>query len=247
MVAGVVVESPRRLRSARADPARVQKPTYRPLRSGVGIFGALVSRPARDRGFRQTPGAPTRESGGERMAKGYLCAALALMWITTACAPGRVADLRDSGSLGLGIGVGLSADLKAGALTHPSLGTATASAMMGSDSRDVGGAYLQVSASDPHAFFFARRAGASVARARSRRRTSRPRSTRVSGSRFRPSSRSAKPPICRRAPHFCSSPPAWVSTRSSSSTSCSASAASTSRATISSRQARSIRPRNSFG
>jgi len=75
------------------------------------------------------------------------------------CAPGRMADLQDSASLSLGMGVGIAADMKAGMLTHPSLGTVTASAMMGSDSRDVAGSYYQVSSGWPHSMFWAHKEG----------------------------------------------------------------------------------------
>jgi hypothetical protein len=83
--------------------------------------------------------------------------ALAVMVVMVGCAPGRVADLQDSLSLGIGIGAGLGIDAKAGMFTHPALGSATASAMLGSDSRDVSGAYYQVSMADPHASFWAHR------------------------------------------------------------------------------------------
>ena len=39
--------------------------------------------------------------------------------------------------------------VKAGVITHPSFGTVTASAMVGSDSRIVSGSYYQVSSSFP--------------------------------------------------------------------------------------------------
>ncbi len=42
-----------------------------------------------------------------------------LLLAATGCAPGRMADLRDSGRLSLGLGLGLSADAKLGTLTHP--------------------------------------------------------------------------------------------------------------------------------
>lgn len=78
------------------------------------------------------------------------------------CAPGRMADLKDSISLGLGPGVGIAADLKAGMFTHPSLGTVTASAMVGSDSRVVSGSYYQIGSNFPHSMFWAHKEGAST-------------------------------------------------------------------------------------
>jgi hypothetical protein len=72
-----------------------------------------------------------------------------------------MADLQDSASLSLGMGVGIAADLKAGMLTHPSFGTVTASAMLGSDSRDVAGSFYQVSSGWPHSMFWAHKEGAS--------------------------------------------------------------------------------------
>ncbi len=75
------------------------------------------------------------------------------------CAPGRMADLQDSVSLSLGAGVGIAADAKVGMITHPSLGSVTASAMLGSDSRDVAGSFYQVSSSFPHSMFWAHKEG----------------------------------------------------------------------------------------
>ncbi len=83
---------------------------------------------------------------------------LVLMVVMLGCASGRVADLQDSIGLGIGIGAGLGMDIKAGMLTHPSLGSSTASAMIGSDSRDVDGVYYQVGMNEPHASFWAHRA-----------------------------------------------------------------------------------------
>jgi hypothetical protein len=90
---------------------------------------------------------------------------LMVVLLLVGCAPGRMADLRDSGRLSLGIGAGLSVDAKAGALTHPSLGTAYASAKLGFDSRDVDGAFYEVGTSDPHAAFWASKEGASLGQA----------------------------------------------------------------------------------
>ncbi len=75
------------------------------------------------------------------------------------CAPGRMADLQDSMSLSMGIGVGIAADAKAGMITHPTFGSVTASAMVGSDSRDVAGSFYQISSSFPHSMFWAGKEG----------------------------------------------------------------------------------------
>ena len=77
------------------------------------------------------------------------------------CAPGRVADLRDSGRIGIGFGLGLSADAKLGDLTHPALGVASASAMMGFESRDIDGPWYEAHASAPYAIPWYRREGKS--------------------------------------------------------------------------------------
>ena len=69
--------------------------------------------------------------------------------------PGRLADLQDSVSGSLGLGLGISVDAKFGFLTHPSLGTASASAMWGSDSGLVNGSFYQVSSSFPHSVYWA--------------------------------------------------------------------------------------------
>lgn len=89
----------------------------------------------------------------------------AVALLASGCAPGRMADLQDSMSLGLGFGLGVAADAKAGMFTHPSLGTVTASAMLGSDSRDVSGSYYQVSSSWPHSMWWAGKEGMSFGNA----------------------------------------------------------------------------------
>jgi hypothetical protein len=74
-------------------------------------------------------------------------------------APGRAADLRDSGRIGIGIGLGLSADAKIGDLTHPALGIASASAMVGFEARDIDGPFYEANVSDPFATYWWRREG----------------------------------------------------------------------------------------
>jgi hypothetical protein len=95
---------------------------------------------------------------------GYVLSLIGVV-VLVGCAPGRVADLRDSGRLSFGIGAGLAVDAKAGPLTHPSLGTAYSSAKVGFESRDVHGAFYEVGTSDPHAAFWAKRHGASLGQA----------------------------------------------------------------------------------
>lgn len=51
------------------------------------------------------------------------------------CAANRVADLQDCGRVSVGFGIGLGAHVKAGALTHPSLGVASAMRRYGHDDR----------------------------------------------------------------------------------------------------------------
>lgn len=75
------------------------------------------------------------------------------------CAPGRIADLRDSGRASFGVGLGLSADVKAGALTHPSLGLWSASAMIGFDTRKVDGVFFEGRTSEPYATIWTRNIG----------------------------------------------------------------------------------------
>ena len=70
------------------------------------------------------------------------------------CAPGRIADLRDSGRLGLGVGPGLSVDAKLGDLTHPALGLFGASAMWGWESREIEGFWYEGKVSDPFAIYW---------------------------------------------------------------------------------------------
>ena len=54
-----------------------------------------------------------------------------------------MADLRDSGRMSLGVGLGLSADVKIGDLTHPSLGVLGVAAMYGLESRHIEGRFLE--------------------------------------------------------------------------------------------------------
>lgn len=81
---------------------------------------------------------------------------LASVVVLAGCAPGRMADLRDSGRLSLGLGFGISADAKVGALTHPSFGILSTSAMLGFDSRDIYGEYYEARVSEPYATVWAR-------------------------------------------------------------------------------------------
>ncbi len=83
----------------------------------------------------------------------------ATLLLCTACAPGRMADLRDAGRLSAGLAFGLSADAKLGTLTHPSLGLFSAGAQLGSDSRKVWGFYFEARTSDPYATYFSRTRG----------------------------------------------------------------------------------------
>jgi hypothetical protein len=74
-----------------------------------------------------------------------------------------MADLKDAGRLSVGLGLGLSADAKVGALTHPSLGILSASAMFGSDTRKVEGLFFEARTSEPYATYWSRSKGAPIA------------------------------------------------------------------------------------
>lgn len=73
------------------------------------------------------------------------------------CAPGRVADLKDSGRIGIGLGFGLSMDARLGDLTHPALGLLSVSAMLGFESRDIDGPWYEARVSDPYSTYWYRR------------------------------------------------------------------------------------------
>lgn len=85
----------------------------------------------------------------------------ALTWLALAaalgCAPGRIADLRDSGRLGIGFGPGLSVDAKLGDLTHPAIGLFGSSAMWGVESREIEGFWYEARVSDPFSIYWYRR------------------------------------------------------------------------------------------
>jgi hypothetical protein len=87
---------------------------------------------------------------------------LLLLLVGIGCAPGRVADLRDSGRISLGIALGLSVDAKLGDLTHPALGFLSSAAMFGSESRDIDGWWYEARVSDPYATFWYWRSGRSL-------------------------------------------------------------------------------------
>jgi len=86
---------------------------------------------------------------------------LSVLLTVLGCAPGRLADLQDSGRLAVGIGVGLSADVQLGGLTHPALGVVSSSAMIGFESRGIEGSWFEARISDPYAIRWYRREGKS--------------------------------------------------------------------------------------
>ena len=95
------------------------------------------------------------------MSRAVLSLVAIVLTLAVGCAPGRMADLRDSARLSAGLGFGLSVDAKAGALTHPSFGVVAASAMLGYDSRDVYGEFYEVRTSMPYSIDWDRKEGAS--------------------------------------------------------------------------------------
>ena len=91
------------------------------------------------------------------LAHAGLCVLLGVL--LAGCAPGRLDDFLDTGRASFGLGLGLSADVKVGDLTHPSIGLFGAAAMFGWDSRDVEGLFYEARTSDPYATFWFRRDG----------------------------------------------------------------------------------------
>lgn len=85
--------------------------------------------------------------------------AVVLLGVLLGCAPGRMADLRDSGRMSLGVGLGLSADVKIGDLTHPSLGLLGVAAMYGWESRHIEGRFLEARISEPYATYWFKQRG----------------------------------------------------------------------------------------
>lgn len=66
--------------------------------------------------------------------------------LVTACAgccSGRLADLKDCGRLSAGIGLGLSADVKVGDMSHPSLGLCAYTYRIGFENRDISGIWTE--------------------------------------------------------------------------------------------------------
>ena len=83
--------------------------------------------------------------------------ALLMLSGSLACAPGRIADLQDSGRISVGLSLGLSVDAKAGDLTHPTVGLLASSAMVGFETRHIDGAWYEARTSDPFATYWYRR------------------------------------------------------------------------------------------
>ncbi len=83
--------------------------------------------------------------------------ALGVLLCVLGCAPGRVADLKDSGRLSMGLGLGLSVDAKIGDLTHPALGAFSVSGQFGFESRHIDGPWYEASVSDPYALSWFRK------------------------------------------------------------------------------------------
>jgi hypothetical protein len=96
-----------------------------------------------------------------KMLSGLL--GLLLLCSELGCAAGRVADLKDSGRVGIGLALGLSADAKVGDLTHPSLGFLSSSAMVGFESRKIDGTWHEARVSEPFATYWYRQKDASWA------------------------------------------------------------------------------------
>jgi len=63
--------------------------------------------------------------------------------------PGRLQDLRDCGRLSVGVGVGLSADVKVGDLCHPSLGLLALTHRVGHESRRISGYWTEIEQAFP--------------------------------------------------------------------------------------------------
>ncbi len=76
-----------------------------------------------------------------------------------ACAPGRMNDLKDTGRASIGLGLGLSADARLGALTWPSVGFLGTGAMYGWDSREIEGRFFEARISEPYATYWFRKDG----------------------------------------------------------------------------------------
>ena len=87
--------------------------------------------------------------------------AIAAALIASGCAPGRLADLQDSGRISVGLSLGLSVDAKLGDITHPALGILASSAMVGFETRHIDGVWYEARVSDPFATYWYRRDGQS--------------------------------------------------------------------------------------
>ncbi|MBS3763968.1 MAG: hypothetical protein ACLFWL_13670 [Candidatus Brocadiia bacterium] len=76
-------------------------------------------------------------------------AVLALLLLGSGCASDRIADLKDCGRLSIGVGLGLSADVKIGDLTHPSLGLMSYTYRVGHENRDISGQWSEMEGAFP--------------------------------------------------------------------------------------------------
>lgn len=63
--------------------------------------------------------------------------------ITSGCATGRLADLRDCGKVSVGVGLGLGVQARVGAITHPSLGVTFYGPRIGFENRHLAGTWRE--------------------------------------------------------------------------------------------------------
>lgn len=68
----------------------------------------------------------------------FLCVLL------SGCATGRIADLRDCGSLSVGVGPGLGVQARVGGLSHPALGLMASGPRVGFENRHLAGAWHEM-------------------------------------------------------------------------------------------------------
>ena len=76
-----------------------------------------------------------------------------LIALTSGCATGRLADLRDCGSISAGFGVGLGAEARIGALSQLSVGLISQTAQYGYENRYESGKWYETSFYWPFSFY----------------------------------------------------------------------------------------------
>lgn len=82
-----------------------------------------------------------KENNIKRLKAILVVTTVFILAIIAGCATGRTADLRDCGTLSVGVGLGLGAEVEVGALIHPAVGVMSVTTRVGFEDRNVLGVW----------------------------------------------------------------------------------------------------------